>query len=149
MRPDIMIVELDTSNGPGGELDYLQGSSTTQHRPLCATIKEKRSLGRFKTETIERRRNIWILERGYCTDTKVQDEIDEKMKQHKTLRELLFEYGYHVTHTAFPLGNAGTLYTAKFTVLAEQLGVPRKEACTMLKKLHMHAITSLHRIIKC
>ena len=55
MRPDIMIVELDTRNGQEGELDYLQGPISID-RPLPPIIKEKRSLGVFRFETVERPR---------------------------------------------------------------------------------------------
>ena len=44
LRPDIMIVELDTRNGPQGELEYLHGSSSAERPPLPPTIKERRSL---------------------------------------------------------------------------------------------------------
>ena len=148
-RPDIMIVELDTHDGPGGELDYIQEAASAARPPLPPTIKEKRPLGAFRFETVERRRKIWLLEGGYCADTKVQDKIDEKMEQHGTLRELLLEYGYHCIYMAFPLGHAGAIYKPNFTVLTEQLGVPKTEAHTMLKKLHIHAIICLHNIIKC
>ena len=140
MKPDIMIVELDTHNGPGGELDYLQESTSATRPPLPPTIKKRRPLGGFRFETVERPRKLWLLEGGYCADTKVQDKIDEKMEQHGTLRELLLEYGYHCIYSAFPLGHAGAIYKANFSVLTEQLGVPKTEARTMLKKLHMHAI---------
>ena len=149
MRPDIMIVELDTHDGPGGELDYIQEAASAARPPLPPTIKEKRPLGGFIFETVERRRKIWLLEGGYCADTKVQDKIDEKMEQHRTLRELLLEYGYHCSCMAFPLGHAGAIYKPNFTVLTEQPGVPKTEARTMLKKLHIHAIVCLHNIIKC
>ena len=64
MRPDIMIVEQDTHNGLGGELDYLQESASAARPPLPPTITEKRPLGGFKFETIKRQRKIWLLEGG-------------------------------------------------------------------------------------
>ena len=51
----------------------------------CTLAAEKRPLGGFEFETIERQRKIWLLEGGYCADTKVQDKIDEKIEQHGTL----------------------------------------------------------------
>ena len=149
MRPDIMIVELDTRNGPEGELDYLQGPISTDRCPLPPTIKEKRSLGCFRFEMVERPRKIWLLEGGYCADTKVQDKIDEKMQQHDELKKLLMQYGYECIYMAFPLGHAGAIYKINFTALTEHLGVPKTAARKMLKDLHMHAITCLHSIIMC
>ena len=49
---------------------------------------------------------------------------------------MLVEYGYHCKHMAFPLG---AIYKCNFikliTTLTEQLGVPKVEACTMLKEV--------------
>ena len=89
---------------------------------------------------------MWLLEGGYCANTKVQDKIDEKMKQHGALKDLLLEYGYECAYMAFPLGHVGAIYNTYFMALTEYLGVPKTEACTLLKKLHMHAITCLHNI---
>ena len=104
----------------------------------------------------ECQRKIWLLERGgrggvLCSlaDTKVQDKMDEKVKQHSALKKLLLEYGYECTYMALPLEHAIVLYKTKFTELTEHLGVRKTEACTLLKKLHMLAIICLHNIIKC
>ena len=144
-----MIVELDTRNGPGRELEYLQGSTSAERPPLPPTIKERRSLGCFRFEMIERQRKIWLLKGGYCADTKVQDKIDEKIKQEGALKDLLLEYGYECIYMAFPLGHAGTIYKTNFTALTKYLGVSKPEACLLMKKLHMHAFTSLNNIIRC
>ena len=83
-----------------------------------------------------------ILRRYYSSNT------DDKMKQHEALSKLLLEYGYECIYMAFPLGHAGAIYKADFTASSEHPAGPETEACTMLK-LHIHAITCIHNIIKC
>ena len=51
------------------ELDYLQESASAARPPLSPTIKERRPLGGFRFETVERQRKIWLLEGEYCADT--------------------------------------------------------------------------------
>ena len=50
LRPDIMIVELDTRRGPDGELEYLHGPSSANRPPLLPTVREKHCLGCFNYE---------------------------------------------------------------------------------------------------
>lgn len=42
MRPDIMVVELQTEEGPWGELDYLQEDPASNRRPLPAIMQVQR-----------------------------------------------------------------------------------------------------------
>ncbi len=56
-------------------------------------------------------------------------------------------YGYDVHLRPMPLGYAGTIYNCNPSML-QDLGLQRTVAKEILKKLHMHAITSLHNIIK-
>ena len=84
---------------------------------------------------------------GYCSDTKFDDKLAEKTVQHERLLELLKIYGYVVRLGPMPLGYAGTVYTNNLSVLQE-LGLSRSAAKTMLKTLHLHAISCLHTIVK-
>ncbi|KAL3132095.1 hypothetical protein ABBQ32_008705 [Trebouxia sp. C0010 RCD-2024] len=78
---------------------------------------------------------------------KDEDKMAEKLAQHEPLLEQLTQYGYEVKYLPIPLGHTGTLYKSDLTALTE-LGVSKKEATSILKKLHMHAVTCLHNIIK-
>ncbi len=71
----------------------------------------------------------------------------EKNEQHEKLVDMLKMYGYDVHLRPMPLGYAGTIYNCNLSML-QDLGLQRTVAKGVLKKLHMHAITCLHNIIK-
>ena len=66
------------------------------------------------------------MEGGYCSDTKYEEKLAEKIVQHERLIELLKIYRYDVRLGPMPLGYAGTVYTINLSVLqtirAEQVG---------------------------
>ena len=75
------------------------------------------------------------------------EKVAEKNEQHEKLVDMLKLYGYDVYLRPMPLGYAGTIYNCNLLML-QDLGLQRTVAKGVLKKLHMHAITSLHNIIK-
>ena len=42
-------------------------------------------------------RRIWIVEGGYCSDTRYEEKLEEKEAQHTALEVALKEYGCDVT----------------------------------------------------
>ena len=64
IRPDIMIVELETEQGPWGELDHLQENPASNSRPLPAIMQVQHSgvPGQLDPYTTERLRRVWIIE---------------------------------------------------------------------------------------
>ena len=91
------------------------------------------------------------MEGGYCSDTKFadtkfEDKLAETLK-HERLIELLKFYVYDVWLGPMPLGYASTIYTNNLSVLPE-FGLNRSAAKTVLQRLHMHAISCLHNIVK-
>ena len=92
-------------------------------------------------------RNVWIAEAGYCSDTMYEDTLKEKELQHKCLQEALAAYGYEVIAVPIILGFYGTILPT--TVQSAQTsGVERVRGIRLMNTLHVHAITSLHTIIK-
>ena len=73
--------------------------------------------------------------------------MEEKLVQHEPLAELLTHYGYEVKYLPVPLGHAGTMYKSSLVALTK-MGISRKEAMSILRKLHTHAVLCLHDIIK-
>ena len=60
---------------------------------------------------------------------------------------MLKMYGYDVHLRPMPLGDAGTMYNCNLSMM-QDLGLQRPVAKGVMMRLHMHAITSLHNIIK-
>ncbi len=119
---------------------YQRAASSTTHSVLPSSVIDPR-LGSG------RQRKIWIVEGGYCADTRYAEKMAEKNEQHEKLVDVLKMYGYDVLLRPMPLGYAGTIYNCNLSML-QDLGQQRTVAKGVLKKLHMHAITSLHNIIK-
>ncbi len=94
-----------------------------------------------------RRRKVCVLEVGYGSDTKYEEIWQTKTEQHQTLIRLLTHFGYEVHLRPLPLGVAGTVYKTNLTTLVD-LGITRHQSLGTLRKLHIHAISCLHNIIK-
>ena len=126
-RPDIMLVEMTT--------ETLNACLSHNNPPdLSANIGDKQ-------------RKIWIVEGGYCGDTRMPEKVTEKQNQHACLVERLEERGYAVKYMVFPMGVGGTLYKTNHESLLE-LGIQRKQADKVLGKIHIHSIHCLHNIVK-
>ena len=136
LRPDIMMIELEQHE----RAEYQGNSRNAAARTLTSSVTDPRTGN-------GRQRRIWLMEGGYCSDTKFEEKLAEKTVQHERLIELLKIYGYDVRLGPMPLGYAGTVYTTNLSVLQE-FGLNRSEAKTVLKRLHLHAIKCLHNIVK-
>ncbi len=136
LRPDIMMVELQ-------ELEhsiYQRAAGSMPHNLLPSSVIDPR-MGHG------RQRKIWIVEGGYCADTRYAEKVAEKNEQHEKLVDMLKMYGYDVQLRPMPLGYAGTIYNCNVSML-QDLGLQRTVAKGVLKKLRTHAILCLHNIIK-
>lgn len=94
LRPDIMLVELTRHE----QATYKNGSS--QHNEE----------GALSTTIGDKRRKVWILEGGYCSDTNYARKYEQKTQQHQKLCHMLTQHGYEVRLLPLPLGLAGTMY---------------------------------------
>ena len=65
--------------------------------------------GEAKT-TKTRPRRVWILEIGYCTDTRYEKKYAMKLAQHATLIALLQHAGYEPINLPVVLGTQGSVY---------------------------------------
>ena len=141
LRPDIMMVELQQHE----QSVYQGAASSTAHSVLPYSV--------LLSSIIDpqlghgRQRKIWIVEGGYCVDTRYAEKMAQKNEQHEKLVDMLKMYGHDVHLRPMPLGYAGTIYNCNLSML-QDLGLQRTVAEGVLKKLHMQAVTSLHNIIK-
>ena len=136
LRPDIMMVELQEQE----QSIYQRAAGSTTCSVLPSSVIDPR-LGRG------RQRKIWIVEGGYCADTRYAEKVTEKNEQHEKLVDMLKMYGYDVQLRPMPLGYAGTIYKCNLSML-QDLGLQRTVAKNVLKKVHTHAIMCLHNIMK-
>ena len=132
MRPDLMIVEMTASE----QHMYLQHDDTTGAR--------LRSLTPYMPDGKARR--IWIVEGGYCSDTRYEEKLKEKEAQHQALQQALEDYGYKVAVLPVILGFSGSHFHTT-THAFKQLGIEHSAMATLMRKLHEHAVTSLHNIV--
>jgi hypothetical protein len=127
LRPDIMLVEVSQEEFA----KWVAGESVGR---LCPTHDT-------------RPRRVWIVEIGYCSDTRYEAKLDEKRAQHSQLQAALQSYGYDVTLIPMVLGNTGTVYTTNLEGLM-QLGMSREKGKKLLAQLHTHAVACTHNIVK-
>ncbi|KAL3154986.1 hypothetical protein ABBQ38_15507 [Trebouxia sp. C0009 RCD-2024] len=95
----------------------------------------------------KRTRKVWIVEGGYCTDTRYSDKYRRKEEQHKHLQTLLQARGFEVTLLPVILGFTGAIYKTTVSALPA-LGIEKAPAKKLLYDLHAHAVQTHHTIIK-
>ena len=132
MRPDVMFEELTR------EEQHIYSHATCDAiLPLLPT-----NIGHSC-----KRRKVWILEVGHSSDTKYEEKLQEEILQHQALVNVLTTWGYDVQLRPLPLGFAGTIYKSNLKALID-LGITGHQSLSILRKLHIHAITCLHSTIR-
>ena len=130
MRPDIMIVEW-----------------TDKEREMHLNCKDENMPVLNINVENKKPRKVWIVEGGYCTDTRYTDKYKRKELQHQQLQNLLIQKGCDVTLMPTVLGVTGAVYKTNVTALSA-LGIDSNKAKKLLKELHLHAVLTHHTIIK-
>ena len=87
-----------------------------------------------------RARKIWIVEGGYCSDTRYEDKLKEKEGQHQALQTALEDHGHQVSTLPIILGVSGSHFHST-TDAFKQLGIGHDAINTLMIKLHEHSIT--------
>ena len=132
MRPDLMIVEMTTAEQ---RICLLHNDVSGEDLQALSSRMPNGSA-----------RRIWIVEGGYCSDTRYTDKLQEKEAQHQALQAALQEYGYNVTTLPIILGVSGSHYHTTTDAL-KQIGIEHTQADSLMLKLHEHAVTTLHTIV--
>ena len=94
-----------------------------------------------------RPRKVWIVEGGYCTDTRYNDKYRRKETQHKHLLTLLQARRFEVILLPVILGFTGAIYKTTVSALPA-LGIEKAQTKKLLYDLHAHAVQTHHSIIK-
>ena len=128
LRPDILITEVKPSSVQG-----------------CT--RNGRRTGQIDNAEEGMAHRVWIIEVGYCSDTRYEDKLRQKREQHRLLEDLLTRRGFKVIYLPIILGNAGAIYKTTESALL-QLGISHKQVQGLLSKLSDHATRYLHSLVK-
>ena len=118
-------------------------------RPDILLVKReprKRSRGASRAN-LPGTQTIWIIEVGYCSDTRYREKLQQKMEQHTVLKTILLSKGHTVRYLPIILGNAGCTYKSGEQALLD-LGISRSNVQKLHTRLMEHAISYLHRIVR-
>ena len=93
MRPDVMVAELSKPE----RRQYLPHTADTGHTlPELSTILPN-----------GKERKVYIVEGGYCNDTRYLEKLQQKELQHSALASAVRKYDYDVTVLTYILGFYG------------------------------------------
>ena len=127
MRPDIMTVEMTPTEYQQHKLHPSMHQLSPNMPAGCA-------------------RRVWIVEGGYCSDTRYVDKLHENQQQHQTLEASLKAYGYGVPVLPITLSFYGTIPDSAI-VTVHTLSTKGGRAC-FFPVTHMpsfHAAVTLRR----
>ena len=100
LRPDALILECNT---PEDRHSHLGKRDNRRARKLPTTIKDGDRV---------RARKAYIIEVGYTSETRYLTKLDEKLKQHSTLQQLLQQEGYDPIVVPIILGTTGGIFNS-------------------------------------
>ena len=84
-----------------------------------------------------RARRTWIVEGGYCSDTRYKDKLNEIEGQHQALQTALEDHGHQVSTLPIILGDSGS-HLHCTTNAWKQLGTGHDAINTLMLQLHEH-----------
>jgi hypothetical protein len=158
MRPDILLVD---SISPE-DLRYLaeveRGLPPSAANDGSLAPSGRTSTPRTSTYSPNGTEKIYLIEVGYCADTRSAAKWQEKLSQHAALTAALHTAGWkHVHCVPIVLGVGGSVYewdifspsTYARTDLLHWNLIRKEQAPKLANKLHDHAVQWLHDIVCC
>ena len=133
MRPDVMIVEMTKE-----ERERYIPHNKPSEQPLPSlpyTLPNGRT------------RKIFIMEAGYCNDTRYLEKLRDKEIRHSALESALKTIGYDVTVLTYILGFSGSTYLSNLNTL-KALGIEQGAADKLCRETHEHTVTCAHNLNK-
>ena len=133
MRPDVMVVEMTDKE----RQQYLPHDARTGEElpELQATLPNGQA------------RKVYIVELGYCNDTRYLEKLQQKETQHLALETALRTHGYKVTTLTYILGYYGSTFKSNLETL-KVLGIENAAADKLCRKVHEHSVICAHNIVK-
>lgn len=136
IRPDALYVECP----------QMQISKDNKRR-ADGRLKINRTVYDPKSKPPWRKSKAIILEIGYGSETRYHEKSSEKSQQHATLQKMLETEGFEAEIRPIILGTAGGIFRSSDQAWRE-LGLDKESVRKLNDKLHVHAITTAHEIIK-
>ena len=131
MRPDLMVVDI-TAAEQQLYIPHDDMNGTTM--PTLTARLHNGTAGR-----------IWIVEGGYCSDTRYEKKLKEKEGQHQALQTALEGHGYQVS--VLPIIRVSGSHFHSTTDAFKHLGIGHDAINTLMLKLHEDSTTCLHNIV--
>ena len=102
-----------------------------------------------KPRTHNKPASYTIIEIKYCRDTDPAPQTQAAIAQHAPLVQAIRQYDptADTRVVPIPLGVAGYVYKTTTYAMQRHLGLPRTQARTLARRLHIHAVKSLTSII--
>ena len=141
LRPDALIIECLPQETIEDVLGRADKRDAQGRRKLDKFIHDPKSV------TPYRPRKAYIIEVGYGAETRYQQKLQEKDAQHSQLRSLLRAEGFADVTNPIILGTTGGIFQNQKSLLS-QLGVAPDRQKRLNCKLHAHAISFMHGLIK-
>ena len=88
---------------------------------------------------------VQIVEVGFTPDTRWQDKMEDKRKQHAELVDALNAAGWTVELHVVLIGHCGTVYKSGLAAL-EKMELSKSDASSLLADLSLHAVVAAHEI---
>ena len=136
-----------TSRIPGYMLPHVPESTRLKMRPDIMFVDgleegwQDLEVTQDRLKDMQRRCRVHILEVGYCRDNAALQKRFEKKRQHAALVKELRQAGWEVEEVPLALGHCGSVYRHELEAI-QRLGVDKKDATTLFKWLHRHAVNS-------
>jgi hypothetical protein len=119
--------------------------------PLPTRHRQKRQKTKMQPDVmLHQGKDIYIVEFKYCRDTQPDTQHNNSISQHQTLRDQLIANGYqpeNIHIIPILLGHSGTIYRTLTLDNMERLGISTQCAQKAARKMHIHAIRTLHSIV--
>ena len=135
IRPDALYGESATVTPP------------TRTRSAARVLKHNRIISEPNATPPSRPAKAMVLEFGYSSETRYKDKMDEKLRQHAQLQDMLTSEGFDASIRPVIIGTTGGIFKSSDEVLRE-LGVDKARLAKLNDKLHAHSINTMHAIIK-
>jgi hypothetical protein len=149
--PDALIASED-SRLPSWILHLDPGEERQSYRPdiLLLPLTDQQSTGPIRAEVLKESNGLYIIEVGFCSDTRYIECFKEKAKQHEALLKHLKEKDGWQRVTLLPpllFGIGGSLYRNTLDVLTKLLLIPKHKVMKALRKIQDGAANRAYQIV--
>jgi ribonuclease HI len=149
--PDALIASED-SRLPSWILNLDPSEERQSYRPdiLLLPLTDQQCTGPVREEILKESNGLYIIEVGFCSDTRFTEHFQAKARQHEDLlRHLKEKDGWQKVTLLPPLlfGIGGSLYRSTLDALTKQLLIPKHKAMKTMRKIQDGAAHRAYQIV--